>query len=132
MSQRATRFLEQALDPVANFDAGYKAGRASVLPQSSFPASPFGGSLIQDLERTVESAEEGNGKLRILPEPEPPTKPNERPWIKLVDLGSAPMRCNSTDCPRSAKLLLESRDQEVLPYCTACALVEFALWMAGV
>jgi hypothetical protein len=109
MSQRATRFVN-----------------------SASPAPPFDGSLIETLECSVTAAEEGNGKLRILPEPEPPTKPNERAWIRLVDLGEAPMRCNSTDCPRSAKLLLESRDQEVLPYCTACALVEFALWMAGV
>jgi hypothetical protein len=42
------------------------------------------------------------------------------------------MRCHTSDCFRDARLLLESRDQEVLPYCTACALVEFALWMAGV
>jgi hypothetical protein len=112
MSQRATRFLEQAV--------------------TALPAPTFVGDLIRDLEHTIESAEEGNGKLRILPDPQPPTKPNERPWIRLVDLGAAPMRCNSTDCPRSAKLLLESRDQEVLPYCTACALVEIALWLAGV
>jgi hypothetical protein len=115
MSQRASRFLEQA--------------EASALPQ---PVPHFGGSLIADLERTVETAEEGNGKLRILPDPQLPTKPSERPWIKLVDLGEATMRCNSSDCFRAAQLLLESRDQEVLPYCTRCALVEFALWMAGV
>lgn len=113
MSQRAPRFVTPGVEPV-------------------LPHSPFGGSLIADLERTVESAEEGNGKLRILPQPEPPPKLNERAWIRLVDLGEAPMRCNSTDCPREARLLLESRDQEVLPYCTRCALVEFALWMAGV
>ena len=109
MSQRASRFVEAAL-----------------------PHPPFTGDLVGSLERAVQGAEEGNGKLRILPASEPPTKPHERPWIRLVDIGDHSMRCNSAECPRVARLLLESRDQEVLPYCTACALVEFALWMAGV
>lgn len=108
--------------------------KALSLLEASLPQLPphFGGSLIADLERTVETAEEGSGKLRILPGQQPPVKPNERQWIRLVDICDHSMRCNSTDCPREARLLLESRDQEVLPYCTRCALVEFALWMAGV
>jgi hypothetical protein len=113
MSQRATRFVSPGAE-------------------SPFPASPFGGSLIQDLERSVESAEEGNGKLRILPEPTLPVKPNERDYIKFVAIGEIEMRCSNIDCHRPACLIGESRDGEVLPYCTRCAVVEFAQWMAGV
>jgi hypothetical protein len=116
--------------------------QSSALPQYPLHGSfeirdvpdspPFDGSLVSSLESSVEAAELAQtGGLRIL-DGQPPVKPSERPWIKLVDLCASPMRCNSVDCPRTARLLIESRDQEVLPYCTACALVEFALWMAGV
>jgi hypothetical protein len=113
MSQRATRFVTPGVEP-------------------AFPPSPFGGSLIADLERTVETAEDGNRKLRILPEPQPPTKPDQRDYIKFVAIGEIEMRCSNVDCFRPACLIGESRDGEVLPYCTRCAVVEFAQWMAGV
>jgi hypothetical protein len=113
MSQRATRFVNPGVEP-------------------ALPHSPFGGTLIRDLERTVEAAEDGNGKLRILPQSDPPPKLKHRDFIRLIEMVDHSMHCSSTDCPRLARLLLECRDQEVLPYCTACALVEFAQWMAGV
>jgi hypothetical protein len=123
MSQRATRFVDSAL-PRSPIHGVFEI--RDVLPQ------PFTGDLVGTLERTVQSAEEGNRKLRILPEPDPPLKLDSRPWLRLIQISDQPKRCHTSDCFRDARLLLESRDQEVLPHCTACALVEFALWMAGV
>ncbi|MCU1338801.1 MAG: hypothetical protein JWO19_4382 [Bryobacterales bacterium] len=93
------------------------------------PCPIFEGNLVDSVTETVEAAEVRNGLKR-------PTiihKPDGRNYFRLTELpAQAEIHCSTVDCDNQAKLLLDSRDAEVLPYCRACAHVEFAMWMVGV
>jgi hypothetical protein len=100
------------------------------------PCSPperYQGNLISSLlEQTSETLAAGKSALRSGPalvhKPE-----SGRNYFRLTQLpAEAEIHCNSVDCENSAKLLIDARDCEVLPYCRACAHVEFAMWMVGV
>jgi hypothetical protein len=95
--------------------------------------TPLDGYLIQSLEDVV-SATQGAGtaipartaKIHAL-------KPNERDYLRFTVLPpETDIHCSNVDCERVARLLADSRDQDVLPFCKDCAYVEFSHWMVGV
>jgi hypothetical protein len=95
------------------------------------PPSTYRGDLIASLESAVERAEETTPHTRR--GPALIHKQDGRNYFRLTQLPpEAELHCATVDCAHKAKLLLDSRDAEVLAYCRGCAHVEFAMWMVGV
>jgi hypothetical protein len=93
----------------------------------------YHGDLISSLESMVENPGALAGTA-LRSGPALVHKPESgRNYFRLTQLPiEAEIHCSTVDCDNQARLLLDSRDCEVLPYCRACAHVEFAMWMVGV
>jgi hypothetical protein len=103
--------------------------KASLSPSIEPPI--FQGDLLETLFRTVEKSEgaspspsRGSG-VTIKPEP--------RDYFRLSVLPpESIIHCSNVDCQRKARVLIDARDEDVLPFCSPCAYVSHAMWMAGV
>jgi hypothetical protein len=103
------------------------------LPPGIAP-SQFGGTTITSLEDTVAAAE-GTAKRKPLHSEKTlvTIKASPRDYIRLtVITPGTELPCSTSDCHRTAKLLADSRDQDVIDKCAPCAYVELANRMVGV
>ncbi len=90
----------------------------------------YSGNLIESLVSTVEGA---GAAILAKSGTVIPLKPNARDYIRLTVLPpETEIHCSNVDCERTARVLADSRDQDVLPFCKDCAYVEFSHWMVGV
>lgn len=97
----------------------------------------FSGNLIQSITELAIQSAESPGATEA-PAAKRPThlvhkQQDGRNYFRVTEIPAhAEMHCATADCDNSARLLLDSRDAEILPYCVPCAHVEFAMWMVGV
>jgi hypothetical protein len=94
---------------------------------------PYSGALIDSLLETVEKADGASAAMRAKSGAFLVHKQDGRNYLRLTELPPhVEIHCSTADCSNQARLLIDARDQEVLPYCRACAHVEFSMWMVGV
>jgi hypothetical protein len=97
------------------------------------PPERYQGNLIASLVDTVERTGTPAADPNLRSGPALVNKQDGRNYFRLTQLPSeVEIHCSTVDCDNTARLLIDARDAEVLPYCRACAHVEFAMWMVGV
>jgi len=75
----------------------------------------YSGHLIDSLVETVDGAA---AAIRAKSGTVIPLKPNARDYIRLTVLPpETEIHCSNVDCERTARVLADSRDQDVLPFC---------------
>ena len=94
----------------------------------------YSGDLVTSLINAVEQAQGSSSETSEKPKkPALIHKQDGRNYLRLTEIPQhAELQCATSDCGNRARLLVDSRDCEVLAYCEKCAHVEFAMWMVGV
>jgi hypothetical protein len=110
-------------------------GFVEIRDLPALPPERYQGNLIASLVETVEQVSPGTGSAtsNLRSGPALVHKHDGRNYFRVTELPQeAEIHCSTVDCEHKARLLIDARDCEVLPYCAPCAYVEFAMWMVGV
>ena len=92
---------------------------------------PYSGNLVESLveiaERVGADRPGKQNRVHVL-------KPElVRDYLRLTVIPpETELHCSNVDCERTARVLIDARDQDVLAFCKDCAYVEFSHWMVGV